>query len=135
MSDWILTEDDFPKNYFNKMHPEDAKITIEPIEPEVFRRISFQVTNGFIAFTFLCDTGAPSDFYLTESTQALLKCRITDEKIRVKGIEEELRVDSSPTFNSDINIIGLNLLAKLGMSININYYGGSFRLENLSAYF
>ena len=76
--DFLLQDADYP-SYFKRMqHPEDLKEFKQPLIPEynirhkkrghhrLLFRISFEMQNGlFIPITFLCDTGAPSHFYLS----------------------------------------------------------------------
>jgi hypothetical protein len=74
----LLQDADYPPNFIHMAHPEDLKESKEPINPEYIRhhkrdhhrllfRISFiKLESGkFLPLTFVCDTGAPSHFYLS----------------------------------------------------------------------
>lgn len=121
-------------------HPEDG-ITIDgAIAPEFIRhrrdhhhrlllRVSFKLANGkFVAFTFVCNTGAPDSFYLSPGSDKILADggrRIEDEAgntyIEILGKRAATR--ETPRTHQPGNIIGLALLERLGLSVES---GGGF---------
>ena len=147
----MLHESDFPKNFINKAHPTDYLLTDKPIKEFIFHkelrhsrlllRISFKIDdNLFVPITLICDTGAPSSFYLCEKTRNLIKSRIkTSEELEIEyikifdpesGENKKMLIGKNPYNHSDINILGLRSLEIFGLSIYQNY----FEFRNLPEY-
>jgi hypothetical protein len=86
VGDFLLHDADFPKGYVHMKHPDDAvvPVTEQAIAPVLTRhkrahhhqlllRVSFKLQDEkFVAFTFVCDTGAPDSIYLSPETDEIL---------------------------------------------------------------
>ena len=142
-----LKDSDFPDYYVNKIHPEDYILRDEPCRDLIFHkklhhsrlllRICFLDKHTFIPLTFVCDTGAPSSFYLCNKALKLLKNRIkTDPDILVRYVKvdgKKMLVTEIPVNhceNYNVNIIGLNAL----MFFGIELHQDSFSFNNLPEY-
>lgn len=137
--DLVLHDADFPDSFVHMKHPEDGITADTAIEPEFIRhrrahhhrlllRASFKLANDkFVAFTFVCDTGAPDSFYLSPETDKILSDggrRVEDEAgntyIEVLGKRAATR--ETPRTHQPGNIIGLTLLERLGLSVEIGEF-------------
>ena len=142
-SDLLLHANDFPENYVNMAHPDDGKIMTTPITPELIRhsrlgyfRMLFRISirlgeNRFVAYTFVCITGAPMHFYFPEQALVVLEAagRVeTDEFgssfITVSGRKAVVRV--TPNSHQPGNLMGMLMLERLGLKMT----EGSFTFAN-----
>lgn len=76
LSEFLLTENDYPATFVHMAHPEDNTIVATPIPVEsiyhniphhkrILVRLAFWVpAGGFYPVTLVCHTGAPSPLYL-----------------------------------------------------------------------
>jgi hypothetical protein len=141
----ILTKEDFPINYVNNLHPDDHKIVDSPIDMErifhqkknhnrLLLRISIRVSNSFISATFVCDTGAPNDLYLSDELKQIIRSRIGEDLFQNEFIKignEYALICSPPSNHHNINIIGLRLLDKFELMVK----NGMFTFNNIPEYF
>lgn len=137
----LLHDDDYPINYINKHHPDDYKITSHFIQSSMLfhkkshrnrliLRISWKIDNGFVPMSFICDTGAPMYFYLSPMAKQLIAGRIISDELQTEYVELidnnnvtfKAHVTCSPGNHSDVNIIGLLLLSKLGLSLSYDRF-------------
>lgn len=144
--DILLHDEDFPRNYVNMKHPEDYIVSPTPMDAtfvissrqgrhhRLIARIAWQTENGnFIPMSFVCDTGAPSSFYLSPEARNILEehkvLRIHDEmgepfvKARRRHGDFEstyfmARIDDTPQIHKNANILGLKVLLKIGLHLN-----------------
>ena len=140
----FLQAADFPDYFIDKHHPEDYIMTELPIEKEcIFNelvdhnrcilRISFKFKEGFIPFTFICDTGAPSSIYLNDITRRMLITRLLKDDLgnlflRING--KRMAVKPSPEPHSDTNIFGVLALRSFGF----HFDEATFNFNNLPDY-
>jgi hypothetical protein len=72
----LLTSKDFPDHFVHMKHPEDYIPVASPIIPEctvhsndqnlrLIMRIAWKIDRGFLPMSFILDTGAMSDIYLS----------------------------------------------------------------------
>jgi hypothetical protein len=134
VGDLLLHDADFPNGYVHMKHPEDAVVTEQAMAPVLTRhkrahhhrlilRVSFKLQDGkFVAFSFVCDTGAPDSIYLSPETDDILfrgGRRIEDDAgntyINILGRRAATR--ETPRTHQPANIIGLTLLEHLGLSL------------------
>ena len=141
----ILHEADFPSYYTNKMHPDDFKITENPMQYEtifhkkfhhnrLILRISIFVENRFIPISFICDTGAPDSFYLSSDVIRLLSDRLKEDDLGATFIKinnKRFFVGSTPSNHDSINIIGLKALSFFGLCLEED----GFYFTNLPEFF
>ena len=140
-----FNELDFPKYYINKSHPEDYSLSKVPVKELIFHkklrhnrillRMSFKI-NENLTITLVCDTGAPSSFYLCEKTKSLIAYGDikTSEDLGIEYIKidgKKMLIDTIPYNHSDINILGLNGIDHFGMTI----FNGTFEFLNLPEFF
>jgi hypothetical protein len=147
VGDLLLQDADYPPYFKHMQHPEDLKECTQPIIPEYIRhhqrghhrllfRVSFKMDNGaFIPLTFLCDTGAPSHFYLSREAYKVLEegGRILgDELLDYMVVNEaKVAVRATPYTHDPGNIMGLLMLEKLGLSLK----EGGFSFSQHPQYF
>jgi hypothetical protein len=132
--DLLLCDEDFPDNFIHMMHPDDGKITKEPIQQEFIRnkrlghhRLIFRTSiklgeNEFISLSFVLDTGAPSSIYFSPGTSVdkLVSCRriIEDGDVVYMDIDgKKAAVKDTPHTRRPANIIGLPLLERWSLSL------------------
>jgi hypothetical protein len=137
--DLVLHDADFPDSYVHMKHPEDGVVVDGAIEPEFIRhkrahhhrlllRVSFRLANGkFAAFTFVCDTGAPDSFYLSSESDKLLADggrRLEDEagNTYIEILGQRAATRETPRSHQPGNIIGLSLLERLGLSLEVGRF-------------
>ena len=143
----LLTDFDYSDNYINKAHPDDYKITKQPIQSmclyhgrprynQLIHRISFKIANDeYFSVSFVCDTGCPQFMILTSQAKQLLKSRIfidddmQNEYIIINNRKVPIVDSQHPHYNS--NVIGLPLLSRFGIQLNQN----SFNYINCPEYF
>lgn len=133
-----VTEADFPENYVDHQHPEDYTVRSAPISHDfVYIRkhghsrilLRCAVADGagkFVSMTFLCNTGAPGNIYLSRKAMSMLTRRIHRADLDVpymnilgtKHIVSEL---ASPYDN--VNILGLGALLRLGLVLSNEFVG------------
>lgn len=134
--DMMLCDEDFPDNFVHMMHPDDGKITTEPIEPEFIRnkrlghhRLIFRTSTKleenksqcqFISLSFVLDTGAPSSVYFSPGAamDKLVACKriIEDGDVVYMDIAgKKSAVKETPHTHRPANIIGLPLLERFGL--------------------
>ena len=133
--DLQLQEADYPDSFVRMKHPEDGILADNPVEPEFIRhkrphhqslllRVSFKLANGkFAPFTFACDTGAPSSFYLSPETDKILAAggrRLEDEagNTYIEVLERNASTRETPPTHQPGNILGLTMLGRLGLSVD-----------------
>jgi hypothetical protein len=125
-------EDNNPPNF---VHPEDLKEGKEPIIPEYIRqkkpghhrllfRVSFKLGTGkFVPLTFICDTGAPSHFYLSRQALAALEAGgrvLVDGELDYMYVViagKKAIVKETPYTHEPGNIMGLLMLERLGLNL------------------
>lgn len=146
--DLLLHDADFPDSYVHMQHRQDGVVVDHAIQPEFVRhrrahhhrlllRVSFKLENDkFVSFTFVCDTGAPDSFYLSPATDRILADggrRVEDEAgntyIDILGSRAATR--ETPRTHQPANIIGLTLLERMGLSLDIE----GFRFTQQFEYF
>ena len=134
-ADLLLHANDFPENYVNMAHPNDGKITSTPITPEFIRntrrgcyrmlvRISLRLRDDrFVSYTFVCDTGAPMHFYLSEKALTVLEAagRVESDEfgsffIIIAGRKAAVRV--TPHTHQPGNLMGMLMLERLGLQMD-----------------
>ena len=134
-ADLLLHANDFPENYVNMAHPNDGKIMSTPITPECIRhsrsgylrmlvRISFRLRDDrFVSYTFVCMTGAPMHFYLSEQALAVLEAagRVEMDEfgsvfIIIAGRKAAVRV--TPHTHQPGNLLGMLMLERLGLQMD-----------------
>jgi hypothetical protein len=134
VGDFLLHDADFPKGYVHMKHPDDAVVTEQAIAPVLTRhkrahhhrlllRVLFKLQDGnFVAFTFVCDTGAPDSMYRYLETDEILfegGRRIEDDAgntfINILGNRAATR--ETPRTHQPAKTIGLTLLEHLGLSL------------------
>lgn len=139
----LLHDADFPSHFVHMHHPDDAVISstpitefIEHIRPHHHRlivRISWWKSDAeFVPMTFVCDTGAPMGFYLSDEAWRVLESigRIEEDDrsgifyIRIRDVGVAA-VDETPAGHSPANIMGLTILRRVGL--NIDPSTGRFR--------
>lgn len=143
----MLQKSDFPDYFVKMQHPNDFRIVREPFTEHIFHkrmghnrlflRICFKISNtGYIPFTFILDTGAPSQIYINNITRQLLKDRIeTDSETEIEFVRIEGRktlIHPSPDNHRDTNIIGLMSLAHFGFHFTSTE---DYDFTNLPEYF
>ena len=142
----LLHDEDFPENYINMVHPTDYEVTNSYKSEFIMHsrfgrhnrliaRISWRVSdNTYMPISFVCDTGAPSHFYLSLNTlNKLSKYDVlkTDERgtMYVKILKNTrdtflANIEETPHIHKNANIIGLKALQKL--ELHLNDHGFSF---------
>lgn len=135
-----LTDDDFPEIYKNFAHPSDYQVTNEPILPEcvyhkkygfycrlVFRTSLDLGNHHYTTLSFICDTGAAKFLYLTPKALDLLNrfkvLNVDDETDTLWLLVAERKVPVEPApLHVPVNIIGLQLLSRLGLRLRENEF-------------
>lgn len=134
-----LTVPDFPNNYVDLQHPDDLVGVIIPTDPvmtfhkaanhnRLLWRVSFQRDSDglYVPVTFLCDTGSPGFFYVSDQTRTALGSAIkTDSDLDVDYLETQnddgttskARVDATSAMRGNVNIAGLLLLERYGLKL------------------
>ncbi len=130
----LLTDADYPEEYKNMAHPDDYKIIDKPIpikytyhkkphHNRLILRISWKLKNDeYMAMSFVCDTGAPMYFYLSDNGKELLKQygRLKIDELQTEYVEIEGRkamIQETPQIHKPGNIIGLLMLSRLGLDL------------------
>jgi predicted aspartyl protease len=133
--DLLLHSEDYPSTFRNMKHEDDEVIADSAIVPDFIRhrrphhhrlllRVSFKLTNGrFVPFTFVCDTGAPSSFYLSPSADQILGDggrRLEDDAGNTYMVimGHRAATKETPSTHQPGNIIGLTMLEKLGLLVD-----------------
>jgi hypothetical protein len=132
----MLSDHDFPANYVNMAHPEDLHVQDAPTPRELFYherqyhfrvllRVSIKLFNGkFTTASFVCDTGAPMGLYLGEATLDFLKSHgvVKDGEtgLIIKIFGRNYAVEETPPGHNPANIIGLTLLRRLKLQIDLD---------------
>ncbi len=148
-SGFILQDADFPDHYVNMQHPCDYSPVSSPFveyiphfhgrHRRLIVRVCWQVNETqYVPMSFVCDTGAPMGLYLSEVSHAVLICygRIKEDEIGneytyVEGAGK-VSVELSPHGHAPANIMGLELLTKLGLRLLHNH---AFSLINIHRFF
>jgi hypothetical protein len=136
----LLHDEDFPINYVDMTHPDDYKVTCSSNSEFIMHsrfgrhnrliaRVSWKISdNTYMPLSFVCDTGAPSHFYL--SVNALNKLGEynvfkTDERgtmyVKVFKTPTETflaNIEETPHVHKNANIIGLKALQKLELHVS-----------------
>ncbi len=133
--DLLLQDIDFPPNYVHMAHPDDYKPSETPIPLSCLRhenlghcrlilRVSFRLNDDtYIPVSFVCDTGAPSSFYLSEPARnALSGGRLHVDELGNLYINDVLSKNAAcketPPNHQPGNLIGLRMLERLGMTLH-----------------
>jgi hypothetical protein len=143
----MITDADFPRGFVNCAHSLDYVPTDMPMSPEfiyhyrahhyrLLLRISVRVDNKYIPFTFVCDTGAPMAFYLSERTRSLIRRRIRTEEVETIQIGyRSFYVGESPSNHGTVNIMGLYAFTYFGLTLIVSPDGTyGFVLTRLPSY-
>ena len=145
----LLHDEDFPTGYVNMVHPDDYKVTSRYVSEfivhsrfgrhnRLIARVSWKILNNtYMPLSFVCDTGAPSHFYLSVSTlNELSKYNAlkTDERgtMYVKVFKNHTdtflaNIEETPHIHKNANIIGLKALQKL--ELHLSDQGFSFNSD------
>lgn len=143
-SELMLHAADYPRNFVNKMHPDDGRIFTSPISPEtifhkrihhnrLLLRICIKIAkNKYIPFTFVCDTGAPQYLYLSERVREAISPRIITDDINefIMYNGKRITIAGTPSNHDDCNIMGLMMLDILGLKV----CAGNFEFEYIPSY-
>jgi len=125
---------DFPDYYENMAHPNDYEKNQEPVNisyishhklyhNRLILRISWKTSRGgYVPMSFVCDTGAPMHFYLSD---AALECLKEAERIKEDDLEvpfvmvfgKRATVQETPPGHRPGNIMGLLMLKRLGLVV------------------
>lgn len=134
--DLLLCEADFPKNYKNMSHPDDYKERDEPLPVSRFineklghwrliMRVSFKLANGkYLPMSFVCDSGAPYHFYLSDKAMDMLTSggRIKPDEVENPYMDDivggKAAVKETPYNHKPANIMGLRMMQRLGCKIS-----------------
>ena len=133
----LLCAEDFPPDYVNFAHPQDYHVSSQPIEPEcIFNhrqgthnrllwRVSWDIGNRkFMPMTFVLDTGAPKQMYLSQTALSKLEelgLLKTDEDTEARWVQlfgRKCGVERTPHGHDPANIIGLRMLMRLGLQLS-----------------
>lgn len=133
----LLCAEDFPPNYVNFAHPQDYHVSSQPIEPEhifshrqgthnrLLWRVSWDIGDGkFMPMTFMLDTGAPKQLYLSQPALSkleeigLLKIDEDTDACWVQLFGRKCGVERTPHGRDPANIIGLRMLLRLGLQLS-----------------
>lgn len=132
--DLLLSDDDFPENFIHMVHPDDGKITQQPIQREFIRhqrlghhRLIFRTSiklaeREFMSFSFVLDTAAPASIYFSPgaSLNSLNGKRVVEEGdvvyMEIGG--KKAAVKETPHTHRPANIIGLPLLERFGLTLH-----------------
>ena len=132
--DLLLCDDDFPDNFVHMAHPDDGKITQEPIPLEFIRhqrlmghhrlilRTSIKLGDGeFISFSFVLDTCAPASIYFSPGAafNALKGKRVIEDGdvVYMEIVGKKAAVKETPHTHRPANIIGLPLLERFELGL------------------
>lgn len=142
----LLHDDDFPPNYKNMAHPLDYLPVGDYTKPNMHfnkkshhNRLIFRIywaigSDLFVPLSFVCDTGAPMYFYLSPKAKHVLYQRILTDDIQQEYAiinNKKVSISDTPQNHLPSNIIGLLMLAHLGLKINAD----SFSFDNCPDYF
>jgi hypothetical protein len=124
--DLLLHDADFPDGFKDMAHPDDFVVEYFPHEGKnnhgrIIVRVCFQVSNGYLPLSFVCDTGASHSLYLSPRSYGILNDakRILKDKdlcreyVQLSGMKASLC--ETPAQHQPANLIGIRLLAKLGL--------------------
>ncbi len=131
-----LLPEDFPWQK-QEPHPDDYSISSSPIEPQLvyhqyrgrhnrlWLRLSWRLAaEKFAAMSFILDTGAPRHLYLSNKAlqvleEAQLTCVSDDLDIAyVYVLGRKCLVEAAPQAQQPANIIGLEMLKRLGVQLH-----------------
>jgi hypothetical protein len=133
--DLLLQDSDFPENYVRMAHPEDYKPTEAPLPVtcllhqkighwRLILRVSFRLTDGkYLPMSFVCDTGAPYDFYFSDraiqdlTTGGRLKEDDIGNAYLDNVVGRKAAVRETPYTHKPANILGLKMMLKLGIKL------------------
>lgn len=134
--EFFLDEADYPSNYSGMAHPDDYKIVENPIPVEyIFHqnshhnrllvRLSWKLSeNRYVPMTFVCHTGAPIYFYLSDLAWKCLSERIKMDQLQTSyleieqdGLPRKTPVRETPSVYKKANIIGLLQLSLMGLTL------------------
>jgi|SRR3989344_9183390 len=140
----LLHDNDYPNDYINKAHITDYKLSDKYIIPErifnkkshhnrLLLRISWKVKDGYIPMTFVCDTGAPMNFYISDIGKKLIITRINEDELQTEYVvinNKKFTISNTPLIHENSNIIGLCLLDYWELKLK----NGEFMFDNLPNY-
>ncbi len=134
----LLCSADFPSFFVNCAHPGDYVPLVAAIPPQVivhrkahhnrlFLRMCFRANDGnYIPITFIVDTGSPSSLYVGEPARSALDAagRLVNDEADTEYIDfgaplGKATVQDIPVTHAPANIIGLPLLLKLGLRLDL----------------
>ena len=130
----LLVESDFPSSFHNMAHPNDFESVTSPFldyithsedgHNRIIVRACFDDGDGkFIPMSFVCNTGAPHSFYLSERGSNLLKSlgRIKNDELDNSFIilpdGFKAKVQKTPQTHKNANIMGIRLLSHFRMKL------------------
>jgi hypothetical protein len=145
--DLLLQDADFPDNYVHMAHPDDYKLLDDPLPIacmlhqhighwRLILRVSFRLTNGkYLPMSFVCDTGAPYDFYFADLAMQNLTTggRLKEDDIGNAYLDNivgrKAAVRETPYTHKPANILGLKMMLKLGCTLTETGFGFSETFE------
>lgn len=132
----LLQEADFPDNYKHMAHPDDyAKINSPLVEfishfsgrhNRLIVRMCWlsEKKSEYIPMSFVCDTGAPMGFYLSDLAYRKLKeikrlkeDETGNEYVVIKDMGK-IAVEPTPQGHKPANIMGLRVLTKMQLRLH-----------------
>ena len=136
---------DFPSNFVDMAHPQDYVPLDSPLPPEfiyhrfgensrLILRVSWKINDKYIPMSFVCDTSAPCSFYMSARSFEVLEeggrtklnafgnpcVDIQYEGWNNSTLVAEVRY--TPNAFQPANLIGLSLLSKLGLHVDIGRF-------------
>lgn len=139
--DLLLQDADFPDDYVHMAHPDDYKPIDDPLPVScvlhqkighwgLILRVSFRLANGkYLPMSFVCDTGAPYDFYFSELAVEKLTVggRLKEDEIGNAYLDNvvgrKAAVRETPYTHKPGNIMGLRMMLKLGCKLTESAFG------------
>ena len=147
--DLLLQPADYPDYYVDMAHPEDYKVQDKPIPLEhivhrrtghwrMIFRVSFRCDDekSFVPMSFVCDTGAPYDFYLSDRAMMELEKggRLREDDLGNAFLSDVVGNNSAvkeiPYTHEPGNLIGMRLMLRLGFVMGDGSFGFSKPLKH-----
>jgi hypothetical protein len=138
LGDLLLQDADFPDNYVHMAHPDDYKPMDAPLpitcllhqtngggHCRLIFRVSFRLTDGtYLPMSFVFNTGAPCDFYLSDRAMHELTKggRLKEDDIGNTYLDNivggrKAAVRETPYTHKPANILSLKMMLKLGVNL------------------
>ena len=146
VEDLLLRDADFPAYFVRMQHPQDYIVSSHPLaeyiahtndrHTRLIARISWKKgENEFVPMSFVCDTGAPMGFYLSEATRAALDSlgRVLEDDsngqkyLVIPGIGSAA-VEQTLPGHAPAKIMGLRVLRRVGLVLD--HRTGKFSFSN-----